>query len=112
VPRQHPSGQALAEFALVLPLLLALIVGGAGVGILLIHRSQLQHVAQEIATEAASQNCDEALTKVDAILGYHPDAASCDTTGQIVTVQVVHGFEPLVPFLPDTIHVEARAILR
>ncbi len=107
-----PRGQALAEFALVLPLLLALIVGGAGVGILLIHRLELTHAAQEVATEAAIQNCDEALAKVNALLGYQPDTATCDTRGQLVVVDLAHTFPAIVPFLPDTIHVTARAILR
>ncbi len=102
----------MVEFALVLPLLLFLIVGGAGVGILLIHRSELTHAAQELATAAAATDCPSAMVQTDAVLGYQPDQADCSVTAEIVTVDLSHGFPALVPFLPDTVHVEARAIVR
>jgi hypothetical protein len=105
-------GQALVEFALVLPILLMLIVGGAGVGLLLIHRMEIQHAAQEVAVEAGQTNCTVALLQVDEVLGYQPDATSCDIAGQFATVRVTQGFPSLVPFLPETISIEARAIVR
>jgi hypothetical protein len=105
-------GQALIEFALVLPLLLAIVVGGMAVGILLIHRSEMLHAAQELATDAAATTCEAAMNKADSLLGYQPESADCDLTGHVVTVSLAHGFPALVPFLPDTVTVTARAIHR
>jgi hypothetical protein len=107
-----PSGQVLIEFALVLPLFLFIVVGGLGLGITLVNRMQLQHAAQEVAVEAATVNCTEALTRADALLGYQPQTATCDVSGQMVTVNLAHSFAALLPFLPESISVTARAVQR
>lgn len=108
----HPRGQALIEFALVLPLFLFIVVGGLGLGITLVHRMQLQHAAQEVAVEAATVNCTEALTRADDLLGYQPQTATCNVSGQMVTVNLAHSFPALLPFLPESISVTARAVQR
>jgi hypothetical protein len=111
-PSKTPSGQALVEFALILPILLFIVVGGIGLGITVVHRIQLQHAAGEVATEAASTDCSAALNRVDELLGYHPDAATCTLQAQLVTVDLTHSYPALIPGLPESIHVTSRALTR
>ncbi len=103
-------GQALAEFALVLPLLLFIVVGGLGLGLTMLHRLQLQHAAQEVASEAATTDCSAALERVDDLLGYQTATATCDVAGQLVTVVLAHSYPALMPGLPESIRVTAKAL--
>lgn len=104
------KGQALAEFAVVLPLLLFVVVGGLGLGLTMVHRMELQHAAQEVATEAARTSCSAALNRVDDLLGYQTQTATCDAVGRVVTVVLAHPFPALMPGLPDSVEVSARAL--
>ncbi len=106
-------GQALVEFAIILPLMLVVILGGIGVGLLLLERMQLQHTANVVATFAATSNCAGALGRVPQVLGHEPDAKSCDVRGQLVEVTLRDSFRMIVPLvpLPSTIVVDARALV-
>jgi Flp pilus assembly protein TadG len=110
--RLRPSGQALVEFALVLPLILFISLGGISVGIVILHRLELEHAAQQVANEAAYVGCDSAAARAGQVLGYQPEQATCSTTGQLVTVDLAHSWPALLPFVPETISVEARAFTR
>jgi hypothetical protein len=94
------------------PILLAIIMGGTGIGLLLIHRMQLQHAAQEVAVAAAQTDCNAGAARADVLLGYRPDTLACGVQGQTVTVQMGHSYPAIVPFLPEHIDVEARAVQR
>lgn len=109
---QNPRGQALIEFALILPLLLFVIVGGLGLGLTVIHRMQLQHAAQELSVAAASTDCAAAMTKTRDLLGYTLQTMTCSVAGQEVTVHLAQSWPALVPGLPETISVSAVALLR
>jgi hypothetical protein len=106
------KGQAMVEFALILPILMVILLGIIGSGLTILHREQMQHAANEIAIAAATETCPPAMAKLSQILGYTPDESSCDVTGQIVEVRVVNGWSALLPMLPETISVSARAVLR
>lgn len=108
------KGQALVELALVTPLILILILGGAGVGFLLLERMVLTHTAQEVAIWAAQNECAGALGRVPQILGHEPDVKTCDVQGQMVEVFLRDAAPivvPLVP-LPTSVEVSARALIR
>jgi uncharacterized protein YacL len=105
-------GQALVEFALILPIMMLILLGSMGLGLTILHREQMQHAANEIAIAAASETCVPAMTKLDKILGYTPDESSCIVTGQIVEVRVSSSWPALLPMLPETIGVSARAVVR
>jgi hypothetical protein len=110
--RRPSRGQALIEFALVLPILLMLIVGGAGVGLLILNRMILQQAANELAIEASATDCSAAMNRTDEVLGYQPDSAACDEQGQLFTVTLSHSWPALIPLLPETVAVQGRALKR
>ena len=108
-------GQALVEFAIITPILLMLILGGAGVGLLLLNRMELQHAAQEAATSGAiAGGCSGALGVVPRILGSEPDDKACEEVGQIVEVTLSRRSATIVPLvpLPEFVTVTARALVR
>ncbi len=105
-------GQALVEFALILPLLLLILLGGIALGLLILHRNQLQQVAYEAAVAAAQQNCDVADARARQLFGGQLQTVTCSATGQMVTVTVVNGWPSVVPFLPEQVKVTARAMIR
>jgi len=113
---QHPRtrrGQALVEFALVLPIILFVIVGGLGLGLILLNRMQLLHAAQEAAVVGATQGgCQSALGVVPRVLGYEPAGKECAEQGQMVEVTLSNPQQTLMPFLPENITVSARAVIR
>ena len=96
------KAQALVEFAIVLPILLMLVVGCAGLGLLLIGRMQLQAAANEAAVAGAQASCTVALSRVPELLGHTPQEASCDVGGGITAVTLGDPFPVLVPGLPGT----------
>lgn len=100
-----PRGQALVEFALILPILLLLVLGGLGVGLVEIQRYQLTHAAAEGAIAGAndhdpSTRCASALGAAVAVLGHEPTDKSC-TTDSLVSVRLVMDVPVVVPFLPS-----------
>ena len=105
-----PRGQALAEFALVLPILLLVIVGGLHLGLLLVDRMRVVHTAQQTAIEAAKNSCGNAEVVAERIFGGDLDSVTCDRQGQEFTVHVVHSFPALIPWLPDRVEATERAI--
>lgn len=111
------SGQALVEFALILPILLFLILGGMQLGLLLIDRIQVQHAAQEGAIAGASEasvprRCTVAEATVPKVLGRDPTEVRCTAPGDLMVV-TVHDVLPLVaPFGWNEVDVTARAQVR
>ena len=107
-------GQALVEFAIILPILLMLMLGGAGVGLLILNRMTLQHAAQEAAIAGADQGgCSGALGAVPQVLGYEPDSKACEERGQLVEVTLTQSVARIAPIaLPAEVTVVARAIVR
>jgi hypothetical protein len=105
-------GQALVEFALLLPILMLIVLGSMGIGLTILHREQMQHAAQEVAVAAAQETCPAGMAKLDKILGYTPDTSDCTVTGQIVEVSLSNAWPALLPMLPETISVSARAVVR
>lgn len=105
-------GQALVEFALVLPLLLLVIVGGLGLGLTLVQRLQLEHAAAELATFAASTGCAEALNRADDLLSPSVTLVRCEATPELVTFTVGQAWRAIDPFSPEWIVVQSQAIPR
>jgi Flp pilus assembly protein TadG len=77
-----PRGQALVEFALVLPVLLLLILGSMQVAVALMVRAELAHAAREGAIAGAAEpdqpkRCDTALAALAEVYGRPLDDAKC-----------------------------------
>ena len=109
----------MVEFALILPLLLTLLLGGATVGILLIDKMQLTHAAIEGADSGASfpsarQRCPKALSTAAAVLGRTTAEASCRSRGGLVEVSLGDKLPLLVPFVGDSwwVRVTERSSIR
>jgi|ERR1051326_8618604 len=107
-------GQALVEMALVLPILLTLLLGGAAVGIALIDRMELIHAAQRGADDGADsrrRECPVALATARTVLGRSATRSSCKVTGQLVEVTLSDDLPLVVPFLNNhwTINVAERS---
>ena len=103
-------GQALAEFALVLPFLLLIIVGGLHLGLMVVDRMRVIHAAQQTAIRAAATDCSTAEVVAERIFGGTLNLVQCTEQGQEVTVRIVHSFPALVPWLPDSVIATERAI--
>lgn len=104
----------MVEFALVLPILLVLVVAGLHLGLLLLDRQRVTHAAAETAINAASdpQGCANAEVVARSIYGAALDSVNCLSSGQEITVSVIHSFAALLPWLPDSVHVTERAVIR
>jgi Flp pilus assembly protein TadG len=112
------KGQALAEFALVLPLLLTMTLGAAGVGLLEIERYELQHAATEGAIAGASDpsepaRCDRAVAVAESVLARTP-VSRCTTGSGILELSLTEDLPFPVPFVGNTwtVSVVARAAIR
>jgi len=105
-------GQALVEFALVLPIFLVLMVGGLHLGLMLLDRQRVVHTAQQTAIEAAGDSCGNAEIVAERIYGSALEAVSCTASGQYVTVSVTHSFAALLPWLPDRVSATEQAVVR
>lgn len=113
------KGQALVEFALVLPLLLLFTLGAFQVGVALIARSELEHAVREAAVAGASepsqpQRCTTALDALDTIYGRHiQDTACVPAVGSALEITAT---VPLPLFIPGgdawNIRATARAVIR
>jgi Flp pilus assembly protein TadG len=100
------SGQAMVEFALILPLLLLLIVGSIWTSLYLQSSSRLQHAAQEGAVAGASaeegtDRCERAIEATEAVLAADVDR-ECIVDGELVTVTLSGSIA--VPPPLDAIH--------
>jgi Flp pilus assembly protein TadG len=104
----------LVEFAIILPIVLMLVVGGLHLGLLVLDRTRVTHTAQEAAVGAATnpQGCANVEVVARRIYGSALDAVSCTSNGQEVTVSVTHQFAALLPWLPDQVHATERAVIR
>ena len=80
-------GQALVEMALVTPLLLLLILGALQIGLAMVWRMQVTHVAQQAVAVAAREGCEPALDLVPDLLGRMPSEAECES-GELVSVLI------------------------
>ena len=111
--RYSSSGQALIEFALVLPIFLLLIVGGLHLGLLIVDRQRVVHTAIETAYEAAKNptGCGNSQTVADRVFG-SPVTVSCQRQGQEYEVTVTHTFPQLLPWLPGSVQATERALIR
>ncbi len=105
-------GQALVEFALILPIMLLLIMGGLWIALFLLYRTELQHVAQETAIVVAFEDCNSATSTAAQVLGHAPQDIECRITGHIARVKLVEDWPQVMPFLPSSIVAEARAVVR
>ncbi len=107
-------GQALVEFALVLPLILLLIVGMIGTGLLLFDRMVLRSAAYEAAVAGAQQNgdCASALGRVEQLLDRSPSSKTCQRTGPVIEVTLSDDFAFSFGIFPAVITVTGRAVVR
>jgi Flp pilus assembly protein TadG len=122
----HLHGQALVEFALILPLLLMLSLGGVSVGLLLLDRYELQHAATEGAIAGAdnrgasdsnpsrAERCRDAIGTATRILGRRPMEASCTARSRMVELHLAENLPLLIPFVGDNwrVAVVARSEFR
>lgn len=99
--------------AIATPLLLLIIVGGLGLGLLLLHRIELQHAADEAVTAVAIDgDCDGVNGTLQQLLHYQPQEIDCETTGPLAELRLAHTWPALLPGLPERIVVAGRAIMR
>jgi len=112
-------GQALVEFALILPILLTLLLGGAVVGLSLVDDMRLTHAAirgvdDGADVKARKRECPVALATAESVLGRSTTRASCRITGQLIELNLVDVLPYQVPFVPWTwtVSVVERANLR
>lgn len=99
---RHPGGQALVEFALILPIFLMLLVGGFWVGIGLIGLGNLAHAASEGATIGAAfpgppQRCPKAIAAARAVYPRPGVSITCTASGQLVTVVAEMDLQIAIP---------------
>jgi Flp pilus assembly protein TadG len=108
-------GQAVVEFALILPLLLLLILGMFQIGLALTLSSRLTHAAQQAAVAGAAETavparCDTALAVVPVVYGSDPDEARCTEPGGVLEVQLTDAAPRIGPWPVWNLHVIGRAV--
>jgi Flp pilus assembly protein TadG len=109
------AGQAMAEFALILPILLILILGTFQVGIALLMQTQLTHAAQQGASAGANEQavprrCTVAQDTARTVYGRVPSGTQCSQPGNVVEL-TISDMAPIVsPFGPWTLDATARAV--
>lgn len=121
------KGQAMVEFALVLPILLLILLGIVDFGRILNEHLTVTAAAREGARSAAVMNTDATVTGVvqQAASSLKTDGNPLTITispsparvsGSPVTVEVKHDVEILTPFmrevLPDPFHVKGTATMQ
>ena len=103
-----PKGQALIEFAFILPILLFLVLGGMQLALLGIEREELGHAARE----AAIVGCPAEDT-VQRILGRLPETVTCETVDDVTSVTLADPVARVAPFFGNlTVTVTGRAVPR
>jgi hypothetical protein len=113
------KGQTLVEFALVFSLFVFFVLGSFHLGILLGNRIMAEHAAIEAAIAGASptlltppQRCTVAEDAVPWLLGHPPISTTCSADDNRIEVTVTDGSLQLIPWLPSTVEVNGRAIIR
>jgi len=110
-------GQALVEFALILPIFLMLILGGVTLGLLEIHRYELVHAAIEGASAGADvrgrSQCRIAVDTAIGVLG-RPASSSCRVLSRYLELSLSETVALPVPFLGNswTVSVTERSSFR
>lgn len=99
----------MVEFAIVLSLQLFIILGGLQVGLLLLDRMRLTHAAQQAALVGVEDGCPAALRVADEIYG-EPVESECRSEAGLVLVGLRHHIARMLPVLPDSVTVTARAV--
>jgi Flp pilus assembly protein TadG len=104
------KGQAMVEFALILPLMLLLILGLFQVGLAQLTATRLTHAAQQAAIAGAaepsvSDRCDTATVTASVIYGSTPDDTQCTQPGNVITVHLTDAAEQVGPW--PVWHIEA-----
>ena len=124
--KSSQKGQALVEFALVLPVLLVLVLGSIDVGWLLYAKISTASAAREVARAVAVLDATEYATfqgVADAKMTAVPGTESVDvspkiyTEGAQVTVTVTTNVSPLVgclptSIIPDSVKIESQVSMR
>lgn len=98
-------GQALVEFALILPIFLMLMIGAFEVSHVLSEREELRHAAREGAIAGASEpgpprRCINALDVAVRVLAREPTAKKCSRNDQQVIVTLTDRVPIAIPFFP------------
>jgi len=112
-----PRGQALVEFALVLPLMLLIILGGMSLGFVFLDRMRLEHATMEAAIAGASVEEDRCEVAEEIIAAFYravPDEFQCSEDEERVQINASHRLPLLIPFAGDvlTIEVTESAVVR
>ena len=117
--RRSGVGQALVEAALVTPLLLLIILGGAQIGLLILAEMRLTHAVMEGVVAGASepvvsQRCDTAITATEQVLGHSPTSMQCSGPGNLITLRASEEIALIVPLFTRTwtINAEESAVVR
>jgi TadE-like protein len=111
IPVDRKHGQALVEFAIILPLLLLLILEVIAFSLFAFQQSRLQHAAQQVAIYASNDECSGALGKVPQVLGFEPDFKSCSVFPQYIEITLGDDFPQVAPIIPTWIEVNARSLV-
>jgi len=113
--RQGEKGQALAEAAIILPLVCALLIGACVVGICLSDKASIDFAARVAAVWAAGhpgeeeQVCDKAIASATVS---DPDALGCSATWDNVSVLVEMTYaEPLSFLWAGPLVLRSRALV-
>lgn len=117
---RRSRGQALVEFALILPIQLMLFLGAFTVYQASSIRDDLKRAASEGAIAGASEpgpprRCIHALDVTDRVLGYHPTRQSCRREDDLLAVTLTEDLPIRIPFFPVSswrIVVTERAAIR
>lgn len=114
-------GQAIVEFALILPIFLFVIVGGFQVWLYERTDFEILHAATQAADAGAAQEfvpdrCATARETIDASLDFMPDSVDCHSdnsvSGENVVVTIRHQVQPVAPMMenfPNLLQIEITA---
>jgi Flp pilus assembly protein TadG len=106
----------MIEMALILPILLALILGIAWVGMVQLMALRLEHAAAEGAIAGASNSgdsCGVAISRANQVYGLPLDDATCGVQGQIIEVRLTDTLHFWTPWAADFgLTRTERAVLR
>jgi Flp pilus assembly protein TadG len=118
---RNERGQALVEFVIVLPLLLAVVFVLASLGQGYMRQVDMTDAAQNAARAASVYRFSGQPTPCDAAYaqatndGYAPPDSTCAVDGDQVTVTIDHDLPISIPFLPSapaSIHLHSTVTAR